>query len=66
MLLREKSDCETAVYQLPGLAGKTLEVNMIASNGSGVIESSVSADGAMTVHFSRPDQYLFAEYRVCR
>lgn len=66
VLLREKSDCETAVYQLPGLAGKTLEVNMIASNGSGVIESSVSADGAMTVHFSRPDQYLFAEYRVCR
>lgn len=65
VLLREKNDCETAVYRVPALGGETLRVSMIAANGSGSMEPAVAFDGAMTVHFSRQDQYLFAQYRVC-
>ena len=64
IFLREKNDCTAAVYRIPALAGRMLQVKTIAANGAGGVGPEVNSDGTVNVHFSRPDQYLFAEYRV--
>lgn len=64
VFLREKNERSTARYQIPPLTGKRLQIELIAANGAGEVQSDVSSDGIVTVHFSRPNQYLFVRYRT--
>ena len=64
VLLREDTEREAASYRIPDLAGRTLDTQLLASNGQGGVDPAVSPDGTLTARFSRKNQYLFLRYTV--